>query len=285
MTTYDMPKSLAARLPARSVERFRTYTPKPTVMPTALWEKHRLALLTLLADTAPPTDDDARHVLSTACGFFAWVVKLHQQEDVTLVFTTARIEAYISALASTRTESTRISYRASLNRFEHAIQGLEPVTRRADRPEGGEPYRIPALEALLDAAAASGPLSRVLAVALTTGQASTRAVGHPIPTRDQAAAGLRRLGLDPAPAAALRLDGEPALQDREWQDARRAAQRVQHDLDAGRLRMTWVIPIMSTHAPIADLVREHNVSRRDLENSLAHVPTPDPDTTRTLLRG
>ena len=56
-------------------------------------------------------------------------------------------------------------------------------------------------------------------------------------------------------------------------------------LAADRLRATWLVGVVNLPEPVAQMVTVHGVSRRDLDNAMNHVPTPDHATVRALLQG
>lgn len=283
MPTYETPADLIARLPKGPNPRWATYRPSAKSMSAELWDQRRLTLLSLLADTDPPSDADARIVLGVMCGFVGWVVPLYQCEGLNEMFAVERIEEYLSYRAKSLSGDTHSHDRSRLMRCHRVLRGEPATTRRKARAPGADPYQYPEIEALLEAAAGSADLTRVLAVALTTGQSCTDAIGRSLPTHGEFAAAVQHLGHHGIRIHTQAFDGG-VLTDSDWALARHAAQRVDLDLASARLRMTWLLPVVNQRAPLAQIVSEHRVSRRDLDNAMGHFPTPDADV-RALLRG
>jgi hypothetical protein len=283
MTTYETPADLIARLPKGTNPRWATYTPTTKAMSTDLWDRWRVTLLALLADTEPPSDGDARIVLGVMCRFVGWVIPLYQYQELTEMFAIERIEEYLSYRAKSLSGDTHSHDRSRLMRCHRVLRGEPATTRRKARAPGADPYPYSEIEALLEAAAGSADLTRVLAVALTTGQSCTDAIGRSLPTHGEFAAAVQHLGHHGIRIHTQALDGG-VLTDSDWALARRAAQRVGLDIEPARLRMTWLLPVANHRASLAQIVTEHRVSRRDLDNAMGHCPTPDADV-RALLRG
>jgi len=284
MPTYEIPDSLAARLPERSVIRFRTYVPTAP-MPLDLWERVRLDLIGLVADTAPPSDTDARTVLATLCAFYAWATEQFQEKDIRCLLTDDRRLAYEAAHATKGSAGTRQNRRGRLNRCLRALAGEPATTRRQERAPSAEPYRTPELEKLLIAARCSEPLARVLAVALASGKAGQQGVGRPIPDSDDLDAAIGRLGVNADGELLLARTNAGPLADDDWTRARASARRAGRDIATDRLRVTWALAVMTEPTQTASLIRSHGVSRRDLDNIVRHLTVPDGDATRTYLRG
>ena len=284
MPTYETPADLIARLPEGSAQRWATYTPSPKAMSADLWEQQRLTLLALVADTESRSEIDARNVLSAVCGLVGWVVELYQYEDLQEMFAIERIEEYLATNAARRTNSTRSNDRGRLMRCHRVLNGEQAITRRKARAPGADPYQRRDIEALLEAATGGRALIRVLAVALTTGRASTDAVGSPMPTRRGLAVAVRRLGHPAVSVDALLQDGG-VLVDDDWPLARQAARSAGLDLTSRQLRMTWLLPVLRQQASLAQIVAEHPLTRRDLDGAMGHCPTPNQTEVRALLRG
>ena len=284
MTTYEVPESLSARLPQRSVVRFRSYVPSAPI-PPEVWERVRLDLIGIVADTAPPSDTDARTVLSALCGFYSWASVQFRQEDIRCLLTAERLLAYETATSAQGTNGTRQNIRARLNRCRRVIHGEPATTRRSQRDPSAEPCLLPALQELVVAALASEPLARVLAVALTSGKSGQQGVGRAMPTAAAIDSALRRLGVVQAGELCLAAESAKPLSDEEWRLGREAARRAGLDIATDRLRLTWALAAMKEPGPVADLIASHGVSRRDLDNVVRHLPASDDDSVMVLLRG
>lgn len=257
--------------------------PSPKAMSADLWDQQRLTLLTLVADTEPPSETDARKVVGAVCGLVGWVVELYQYVDLQEMFAIERIEEYLAANAARRTDSTRSNDRGRLMRCHRVLNGEQATTRRKERAPGVDPYQRRDIEALLEAAPASRALIRVLAVALTTGRASTDAVGSPMPTRHELAVAVRRLGHPTVSVDALLPDGG-VIVDADWPLARQAARSAGLDLTSRRLRMTWLLAVLRQQKSLTQIAAEHPLTRRDLDGAMGHCPSPNQTEVRALLR-
>jgi hypothetical protein len=282
MTTYDIPDSLAARLPERSVCRFRTYS--PVSMSPELWERSRPALLSLLADTEPRNDADARKVMGAICAFYAWAAARFGNESIPALFTEARVNAFDTSRVATATPGTRLNDLGRLKRCLRVMQGEPPVTRRSAREYSVVPYRSDEVAALIQAAASNHGLARALAVGLVTGRAGANCTEAPVPAYSALADVLERLGVEEAAGLPVALEGHEIASSGTWQRARGEARRAGLELDAGRLHMTWLAAVTAEPRMVGDLV-DLGLSRRDLDMALVHARPATPEQCRTLLRG